>query len=98
MAKVAGSAYVDWETLYADLAVGEPLVLKREPENPHDAHAIIVLEKKGNKLGVIAAVHNKGLAKILDAGESVKTIILKVDTTAIIHKLHIEVFTMKQEG
>ena len=30
--EVAGSAYVDWEELYVDLAVGEPLELKREPE------------------------------------------------------------------
>ncbi len=30
---VAGSAYVDWNTLYADLEAGELLELKREPEN-----------------------------------------------------------------
>jgi len=78
--------------LFADLAVGEPLALKREPENPHDAHAIIMLDRQGKKLGYVLAARNKRLAKKLDSGESVKTIILKVDTTVRIHKLHIEVF------
>ena len=78
--------------MFADLAVGEPLALKRELENNHDPIFIIVLDKKGNKLGVMPAVRNKGLAKKLDAGEAVKIILLQVDTTARIHKLHIEVF------
>ena len=94
---VAGSAYVDWESLYADLEVGEPLELKREPEIPHNANAILVLDKKGNKLGYVPAVRNKRLAKKLDAIGKVKTIYLQLKTAAQDHLLHIELFTMIQE-
>lgn len=49
--QVAGAAYVDWETLYAGLEIGELLGLKREPGNPHDDNAILVLDEEENKLG-----------------------------------------------
>jgi hypothetical protein len=94
---VAGSAYVDWKTLYADLAVGEPLELKREPYNPHDPNAILVLDRKGNKLGYVPAVHNRTLARKLDASEAVKTILLQVNFNTRVHQLHIEVFVRQVE-
>lgn len=89
---VAGSAYVDWKNLYTGLAMGEPLELKREPENPHDSNAILVLDRKGNKLGYVPTVRNKRLARKLDAGEAVKAILLQVDYDVRVHQLHIEVF------
>jgi phosphoserine phosphatase len=92
---VAGSNYVDWETLYADLEVGEVLPLKREPENEYDANAIMVLDKERNKLGYIPAYANKGLAERLDAGEEFRIILLQVDYEARVQKLHIEVFGKK---
>jgi single-stranded-DNA-specific exonuclease len=95
---VAGSAYVDWKTLYADLAVGESLELKREPKNPHDPNAILVQDRKGNKLGYVPAVRNKRLAGKLDAGEAVKTILLQVNFDARVHQLHKEVFVRQVES
>ena len=77
--------------------MGEPLELKREPEIPHNANAILVLDKKGNKLGYVPAVRNKRLAKKLDAREPVKTILLQVGIDARVHQLHIEVFIMQAE-
>jgi hypothetical protein len=89
---VAGSAYVDWNTLYADLEAGEPLELKREPENAFDANAILVLDRMGNNLGYIPAYRNEALAARLDAGEVFKTILLQVNHDIRVHQLHIEVF------
>jgi len=93
---VAGSAYVDWEALYVDLEVGERLEFEREPENPHDANAILVIDKEGNKLGYIPAYCNKGLAERLDAGEKFRSILLQVDYDNRVYQLHIEVFRKKQ--
>ena len=90
---VAGSNYVDWEMLYADLEAGEALTMKREPENPHDENAVLVLDKEGNKLGFIPAYRNKDLAARLDAGDEFRTILLQVDYEARVEKLFIEVFT-----
>lgn len=93
---VAGSAHVDWETLYSDLVVGEALVLKREPGNPHDANAILVLDKEGNKLGYIPAYRNKALSMKLDAGEELRSILLQVNYKSRVHQLYIEVFRKKE--
>ena len=93
--EVAGSNYVDWETLYAGLEPGERLELKREPENTYDANAVMVMDKEGNKLGYIPAYRNKDLAGRLDTGEDFRTILLQVDYEARVQKLFIEVFTKK---
>ena len=93
--EVAGSAYVDWETLYPDLETGEELELKREPENPHDSNAILVQDRKGNKLGYIPAYRNKELVQRLDDMEAVKTILLQVDHDIRVHQLHIELFVKR---
>lgn len=98
--EVAGSNYVDWETLYADLEPGERLELKREPENPHDANAVLVMDEARNKLGYIPAYRNQDLAGRLDAGEDFRTILLQVDYEARVRKLFIEVFTkeLREQG
>jgi HEAT repeat protein len=95
--EVSGSNYVDWEILYADLKTGQQLELEREPENPHDADAVLVLDTEGNKLGYIPAYRNKGLAERLDRDEKFMTILLQVDYEARVQKLHIEVF-VKEYG
>jgi HEAT repeat protein len=95
--EVAGSAYVDWEVLYSDLQAGEDLTLKREPGNPHDDNAILVLDKAGNKLGYIPTYRNRALAQRLDAGENLRTILLQVNRDARVGQLHIEVF-VRDEG
>lgn len=69
---------------------------EREPENPHDANAILVIDKEGNKLGYIPAYCNKGLAERLDAGEKFRSILLQVDYDNRVYQLHIEVFRKKQ--
>jgi len=90
--EVAGSNYVGWETLYADLTVGQELDLKREPENAYDSNAVLVMDKAGNKLGYIPAYRNKDLAGRLDSVEDFRTILLQVDYEARVQKLYIEVF------
>lgn len=94
--QVAGAAYVDWETLYAGLEIGELLGLKREPDNPHDGNAILVLDKEKNKLGYIPRHLNEDLAKQLDAGKDILALLLKVDFQARIYLLYIEVFGKTQ--
>ena len=68
------------------------LELNREPENLYDPNGILLLNSKENELGCVPAVHNKNFAKELDAEEQVKSILLKVDTTAKVNQLQIEVF------
>jgi len=74
------------------LTTGELLELKRESENSYDGNAILVLDNRVNKLGYVPAVRNKRLARKLDAGDPIITILLQVDVAARINQLHIEVF------
>ena len=90
--QVAGARYVDWETLYAPLRVGERLALQREPGNPHDPLAIAVLDGEGRKLGYILKGENRELAGLLDEEKPAVIILLKVDRLGRIHMLHVEVF------
>lgn len=87
---------MDWETHYASLQIGQQLWLRREHDNPHDGNAILVLDDEENKLGYIPKYQNRGLAKRLDAGEEICTLLLKVDRQKRTHQLYIEVFVKKQ--
>ena len=65
---VAGTFYAGVEKLLPGLEVGDPLLLRREPANPYDALAILVLTRAGTKLGYVPRVDNRVLAALLDAG------------------------------
>jgi len=67
---VAGTSHIDEvKEIEPDLSVGEFLVLRREPENPHDKLAILILDKSGRKLGYVPQAKNEILARLLDAGK-----------------------------
>ena len=67
---LAGFRYYEARQAFAQLIVGEPLDLVREPDNPHDAHAVRV-EWRGRKLGYVPRASNSTLAWAMDAGEPV---------------------------
>jgi hypothetical protein len=72
---LAGRSYHDADKVKDLLKVGTPLLLKREPDNPHDKNAVAVMfhnifNGKDYCLGYIPREFNKPLAQILDAGHS----------------------------
>jgi len=86
--QVVGARYVDWETLYAPLRPGERLALQREPDNPHDARAIAVLDGEGHKLGYIPSGDNRELARTMDEESPAAVVLLKVERYGRVHMLH----------
>lgn len=66
---VAGVEYQDAEDRIEQLGFGEPVILKREPDNAHDHRAIAVMTLDNIKLGYVPRSQNYALAKILDAGK-----------------------------
>jgi len=67
---IAGTMYRDnLFELEADLQKGAALVFKREPTNPHDALAIMILDIKGRMLGYIPKAKNEVIARLMDAGK-----------------------------
>jgi hypothetical protein len=66
---VAGTGRRSLRGIEPTLAEGDHLVLRREPENPHDAHAVVVLTGGGDKLGYLPRDRNEIPARLMDAGK-----------------------------
>ncbi len=66
---VAGTSHRDLDAVEPDLALGQELVLRREPENPHDALAIRVQRSDGALLGYVPRRKNEVLSRLMDAGK-----------------------------
>ncbi len=67
---VAGTMHV--EEIFRkteQLGPGSALALLREPENPYDRKAILVLTPEGDKIGYIPRTENNILSRLMDAGK-----------------------------
>ncbi len=67
--QVAGTSHRDLETVEPVLASGCILVLQREPANPHDPLAIMILDEHSRHLGYVPRQKNEALARLMDAGK-----------------------------
>lgn len=89
---LAGSQYHQLEEVRAQLAVGMPLQLVREPDNPHDPRAIRV-DWQGQPLGYLPRAQNTAVSRALDAGEVVEARIAQLrEHRNPWRRLEIEVF------
>ena len=67
---IAGTGYIENKKSADDsTAIGEELTLLREPDNPHDSKAIIILNKTGMKLGYVPRNQNTYPAECMDNGK-----------------------------
>lgn len=60
------------------LEPGEPVTLRREPENDYDPRAVAVWTARGEKLGYVPRIDNQTLANLIDAGLPVRAEIRSV--------------------
>ncbi|GAB2181387.1 hypothetical protein DLREEDagrD3_16100 [Denitratisoma sp. agr-D3] len=68
---LAGFQYHAGPARWNDMRVGDPLVLVREPDNPHDPRAVRV-EWHGETLGYLPRAENRSVAEELDRGGRVE--------------------------
>ena len=68
---LAGSQYYALSSVWGDIRPGDKLLLKREPENRHDANAVRV-EWNGHQLGYVPRAENRALAAAMDRGDKVE--------------------------
>jgi hypothetical protein len=54
------------------LALGERLVLRAEPDNPHDANAVAVHHADGRMLGYVPRAANEPLVRLLTQGACIE--------------------------
>ena len=66
---VAGFQHHDGERVWRRLAIGQSVLLLREPENPYDGRAIAIVWQ-GRKIGYVPRAENTVAAGMLDRGET----------------------------
>ena len=66
---VAGTSYIEDETILEEIKEGDKLTLKREPDNRFDDNAILVFDEKSRKLGYIPEKDNIVFSRLMDAGK-----------------------------
>ena len=67
---VAGTSHVEgMEDLEPHLHIDDRLDFFREPDNPHDARAIVVRNADGVKIGYIPKADNAIFSRLMDAGK-----------------------------
>ncbi len=78
---IAGTCYYDARDHPECLALGMPLRLQRQPQNPHDALAIEVhaAGPEPFKLGYVPRKHNPVLARLMDAGKELTARLSQVE-------------------
>lgn len=75
---IAGLHHHQADSVINMLKEGLPLVLKREPESPHDSFAIEVVTETGVKLGYIPRANNHIPARLMDAGKYLSGRVIEV--------------------
>ena len=74
---VAGYQFHEGKQVWSQLKVGDPLILVREPANPHDARAVRV-EWNGHMLGYVPRAENDAVARQLDRGNKLEARIVRL--------------------
>ena len=75
---VAGTTHLDDQSVLETIAVGDVLILRRE-DNRHDSNAILVLNRKKQKLGYVPKKDNAVFARLMDAGKLLQAKVAEIE-------------------
>ena len=88
---VAGTTYLENQSILDEIQIGDRLTLIRE-ENKFDNNAIIIQTKDGRKLGYIPEKDNLIFSRLMDAGKLLMAKTSKHDVKGSFHKIGIGVY------
>ena len=89
---IAGTSYIDDQSIFDELKDGDKLFLKREPDNRFDENAILVLDEKSRKLGYIPEKDNLVFARLMDAGKYLTARMTDIDKDAPFVRINIDIY------
>lgn len=95
--KVAGVTFEGRQDLVRTLSTGDTLVLKREPENPYDPHAVKVATAAGAQIGYLSARVAARLAPSIDSGARYAATISQITGGGDRH-YGVNLYLQRQEG
>jgi len=68
----------DRQVIAGECRPGEPLALRREPDNPQDPNAVAVFRENGDQVGYLSASVAEELAPLLDADAPIRAEVSEV--------------------
>ena len=89
---IAGTSYIDDQSIFDELKDGDKLFLKREPDNRFDENAILVLDENVRKLGYIPEKDNLVFARLMDAGKYLTARMTDIDKDAPFVRINIDIY------
>lgn len=88
---VAGTTYLEDQTVLDDIHIGDKLTLVRE-DNKFDDKAIMIYTKDNRKLGYIPEKDNLIFSRLMDAGKLLMAKISSHDIKGTFHKIGIGIY------
>ncbi len=88
---IAGTTYLEDQTVLEEIKQGDKLTLMRE-ENRFDNKAILVLTGDGRKLGYIPEKDNPVFSRLMDAGKLLTAKITTHELKGSFHKIGIGIY------
>lgn len=95
--KVAGVTFEGRQTIIQSLSPGQPLMLQREPSNPHDPHAVRVLTDGGQQIGYLSARVAARLAPTMDSGVRYSAIVSQITGGGEERSFGVNVYLQREE-
>lgn len=89
---VAGTSHISDNSVFADVKVGDKLILRREPDNRFDDNAILVLDEKERKLGYVPEKDNLVFARLMDAGKFLSAAVTSFDSMGSFYEIEIDIY------
>lgn len=88
---IAGTSYLEDQSVLDEVAAGDKLSLRRE-DNKYDDKAIIVIAPDGKKLGYIPEKDNVVFSRLMDAGKLLMGRITDIDNHGSFRKISIGIY------
>ena len=88
---IAGTTYIDDNTLYDGLETGEKLILQRE-NNKFDSKAILILNQDKKKLGYVPERDNQIFSRLMDAGKLLIAKVISVHNKDGFYRVNIGIY------
>ncbi|MBR2677744.1 MAG: HIRAN domain-containing protein [Solobacterium sp.] len=88
---IAGTSYIEDETLYDRLEKDEKLILQRE-DNKFDSKAILILNQDKKKLGYVPERDNMVFSRLMDARKLLIAKVISVRNKDGFYRVHIGIY------
>lgn len=88
---IAGTSYLEDQSVLDEVAAGDKLSLRRE-DNKYDDKAILVITQDGRRLGYIPEKDNVVFSRLMDAGKLLMGRITDIDNHGSFRKISIGIY------